>query len=156
MSLRTRPVAVLDRRILPGPGPLVSSLAASLLLSVLLASSASAATDTAPDDDDSSSAGASLSLSVSETADAVHLRIQASGNIEPGSLEIRFAGRRAIVLARDTEGRTVRSKRVRLPAAVVEDGASADYDADDALIMTLRKQSGTAAEPPTDPEALAR
>src|SRR5262245_26714078 len=155
MSLRTRPVAALDRSHL-GPGSLVSSLAASLLLSVFLASAASAATDAIPDDDDAPSAAASLSLSVSETADAVHLRIQASGNIEPGSLEVRFAGRRAIVLARDAEGRTVRSKRVRLPAAGIEDGAGADYDADAALIMTLRKQSGPAAEPPTDPEALAR
>jgi HSP20 family molecular chaperone IbpA len=155
MSPRTRPVACLPRRH-PRPGSLVSSLAASLLLSALLASSAGAATDAAPDDEDSPAAGAALSLSVSETADAVHLRIQASGNIEPGSLEVRFAGRRVVVVARDAEGRTVRSQRVRLPAAVVEDGASADYDADDALIMTLRKQSGTAAEPPTDPEALAR
>jgi hypothetical protein len=127
-----------------------------VLLSLILASSASAATEAAPDDDDSPTTGASLSLSVSETADSVHLRIQATGDIEPGSLEVRFAGRRAVVLARDAEGRTVRSKRVRLPAAVVEDGASANYDADDALIMTLRKQTGTAAEPPADPEALAR
>jgi hypothetical protein len=155
MSLRTRPVGCLHRRH-PRPGSLVSPMAASLLLSVLLASSASAATDAAPDDEESGATGTALSLTVSETADAVHLRIQATGDIEPGSLEIRFAGRRAVVLARDAEGRTVRSQRVRLPAAVVEDGASADYDADDALIMTLRKQSGTAAEPPADPEALAR
>jgi hypothetical protein len=155
MSLRTPPVACLDRRH-PRPGSLVSSLAASLLLSFLLASSSSGATDPAPDDDDSGAAGAALSLSVSESADAVHLRIQASGDIEPGSLEVRFAGRRAVVLARDSGGRTIRSQRVRLPAAVIEDGASADYDAEDALIMTLRKQTGTAAEPPADPEALAR
>src|SRR5262245_60509690 len=155
MSLRTRPVACL-RRAHRRPGSLVGSLAASVLLSVILSSSASAATEAAPGDDDSPTAGASLSLSVSETADSVHLRIQATGDIEPGSLEVRFAGRRAVVLARDAEGRTVRSKRVRLPAAVVEDGASANDAADDALIMTLRKRSGTAAEPPADPEALAR
>jgi hypothetical protein len=45
---------------------------------------------------------------------------------------------------------------VRLPAAVVENGASADYDADEALVMTLRKQDAArAAVPPTDREAAA-
>jgi hypothetical protein len=102
-------------------------------------------------------ASASLAVSVSESADAVRLRIQASGDIEPGSVEVRFAGRKAVVLARDAEGRAIRSRPVRLPALVVEDGASADYDAEDALVMTLRKQDAAqAAAPPGDPEAAAR
>src|SRR4029453_4477155 len=95
--------------------------------------------------------------SVSETPDAVRLRIQASGDIAPGSVEVRFAGRKAVVLARDAAGRAIRSHPVRLPAPVVEEGASADYDDEDALVMTLRKQSAAqAAAPPGDPEAAAR
>jgi hypothetical protein len=94
-------------------------------------------------------AAAALAVSVSETPDAVRLRIEASGDIEPGSVEVRFAGRKAVVLARDAEGRAIRSQRVRLPALVVEEGASADYDAADALVMTLRKQAAAqAAVPP--------
>ena len=100
---------------------------------------------------------AALAVSVSETPDAVRLRIQASGEIEPGSVEVRFAGRKTVVLARDAAGRAIRSPPVRLPALVVEEGASADYDAEDALVMTFRKQAAAqAAAPPGDPEAAAR
>ena len=99
----------------------------------------------------------SRAASVSESPDAVRLRIQASGEIAPGSVEVRFAGRKAVVLARDAAGRAIRSQRVRLPAPVVEEGASADYDAEDTLVMTLRKQAAAqAAAPPGDPEAAAR
>jgi hypothetical protein len=102
-------------------------------------------------------AAAALAVSVSETPDAVRLRIQASGEIEPGSVEVRFAGRKAVVLARDAAGRAIRSPPVRLPVPVVEEGASADYDAEDALVMTFRKQAAAqAAAPPGDPEAAAR
>jgi hypothetical protein len=112
--------------------------------------------DPIPDDRGHASPSAALEVSVSESTDAVHLRIQASGDIEPGSVEVRFAGRKAVVLARDTDGRPVRSRTVRLPALVVEEGASADYDIDEALVMTLRKQSPVrAAVPPTDQEAAA-
>jgi hypothetical protein len=102
-------------------------------------------------------AAAALAVFVSETPDAVRLRIRASGEIAPGSVEVRFAGRKAVVLARDTEGRVIRSQPVRLPAPVVEKGASADYDAEDALVMTFRKQAAAqAAAPPGDPQAAAR
>ncbi len=100
---------------------------------------------------------AALELTVSESGDAVHLRIQATGDIEPGSVEVRFSGSKVIVLARDTRGRTIRSQRVRLPAPVVEDGVTADYDDEDALVMTLRKQNDARATTPLNaPEALAR
>ena len=111
----------------------------------------------APDDRGSGRASAALAVSVSETPDEVRLRIKASGDIEPGSVEVRFAGRKAVVMARDAEGRAVRSQSVRLPAPVDEEGASADYDLEDALVMTLRKQGAAqAAAPPADPEAAAR
>jgi hypothetical protein len=38
---------------------------------------------------------------------------------------------------------------------VVEDGSSAEYDSDGALVMTLRKQA-TAARPASEPEAAVR
>lgn len=83
---------------------------------------------------------AALAVSVSETADAVRVRVQVTGTIEPGSLEVGFEGRKAIVSARDAGGRPLPPQTVQLPAAVVEEGATADTDADDALVITLRKQ----------------
>src|SRR2546426_1075765 len=87
------------------------------------------------------SPAAALTASVSDTPDGVRLRIQASGDVEPGSVEVRFAGRKAVVLARDAEGRAIRSQPLRLPAHVVEEGSSADYDADGALVITFLKQA---------------
>jgi hypothetical protein len=136
----------------------MSRAAGAFLLSVLLMSPGRSISDPGapPDDRGPGPASPALAISVSETPDAVRLRIQASGDIEPGSVEVRFAGRKAVVLARDAQGRVIRSQPVRLPAAVVEEGASADYDAEDALVMTLRKEAAAeAAAPPGDPEAAA-
>src|SRR5262249_57332727 len=80
--------------------------------------------DPGPAADDRSPAPAALTVSVSETSDAVRLRILASGDIEPGSVEVRFAGRKVVVLARDAEGRSIRSQPVRLPSRVLEQRAS--------------------------------
>jgi len=137
----------------------VCRLAVTSLLSVLLMAPGTSLGD--PGDTPSSSttapARAALTVSVSESADSVRLRISASGEIEPGSLEVRFAGREAFVVARDAEGRPIQSRPVRLPAPVVEDGASASYDGEDALVMTLRKQAAAeTAERPGDPEVDAR
>jgi hypothetical protein len=49
-----------------------------------------------------------LTVSVSETPDAVLLHIRASGDVEPGSVEVRFAGRKAVVRIRDYVSRTLR------------------------------------------------
>jgi len=137
---------------------LVSRVAGAFLLLVLLALGGSASyPGAAPDDRGPGAASTPLAVSISETPDAVRLRIQASGDVEPGSVEVRFAGRKAVVLARDTEGRAIRSRSLRLPAPVVEEGSSADYDADGALVMTLRKQATAQdAEPTGDPEAVTR
>jgi hypothetical protein len=111
----------------------------------------------APDDRGPAPASAALAASVSETPDAVRLHIQASGDVELGSVEVRFAGRKAVVLARDAEGRAIRSQPLRLPEPVVEEGSSADYYADGALVVTLRKQATAQDAGPTgDPEAAAR
>jgi hypothetical protein len=136
-----------------------SRAAGACLLSVLLMSPERSLSDpgATPAARSPGPAAAALAVSVSETPDAVRLRIQASGDIAPGSVEVRFAGRKAVVLARDAAGRAIRSHPVRLPAPVVEEGASAAYDDEDALVMTLRKQSAAqAAAPPGDPEAAAR
>jgi hypothetical protein len=165
MVLRKRIVARLGVRR-PLAQPLVtratchrSGAAGAFLLAVLLMSPGRSLSDpgATPAAHGPGPAAAALAVSVSETPDAVRLRIQASGEIEPGSVEVRFAGGKAVVLARDAEGRAIRSQRVRLPAPVVEEGASADYDAEDALVMTFRKQAAAqAAAPPGDPEAAAR
>jgi HSP20 family molecular chaperone IbpA len=104
----------------------------------------------------SAPASAALTASVSDAPDAVRLRIQASGDVEPESVEVRFAGRKAVVLARDAASRAIRSQPLRLPAHVVEEGSSADYDADGALVITLRKQATARDAGPTgNAEALA-
>ena len=107
-------------------------------------------------DPGSAPASAALTASVSDTPDAVHLRIQAFGDVEPGSVEVRFAGRKAVVLARNAEGRAIRSQPLRLPEPVVEEGSSADYDADGALVITLPKQiTAQDARPTGDAKAAA-
>jgi hypothetical protein len=127
-------------------------VAGAFLLFVLLMLPGASASDPSP-----APASAALTASVSETPDAVRLRIQASGDVEPGSVEVRFAGRKVVVLARDAEGRAIRSQPLRLPAPVVEEGSSADYDVGGALVVTLRKQATAQHGGPTgDPEAAAR
>ncbi len=116
-----------------------SRVAGAFLLLVLVTSRGSTSDPAA--DHGPGPAAAALAVSVSETPDAVLLRIRASGDVEPGSVEVRFAGRKTVVLARDAMGRPIRSQPLRLPGPVVEEGASADYDDDGALVMTLRKQA---------------
>ena len=61
------------------------------------------------------------------------------------------------MLARDAEGRAIRSQPLRLPAPVVEEGASPDYDTEGALVITLRKQATAQDAGPTgDAKAAAR
>ena len=134
-------------------------MAGAFLLFVLLTSPRGSASDpgAAAVDRGPGPASGALTVSVSERPDAVRLHVQASGDVEPGSVEVRFAGRKAVVLARDAEGRAIRSQPLRLTTPVVEEGSSADYDADGALVMTLRKQNTAQDAGPTgDPEAAAR
>jgi len=118
-----------------------SRVAGAFLLLVLVTSRGSTSDPAAADDHGPGPAAAALAVSVSETPDAVLLRIRAPGDVEPGSVEVRLAGRKTVVLARDAMGRPIRSQPLRLPEPVVEEGASADYDGDGALVMTLRKQA---------------
>lgn len=91
-----------------------------------------------------------LAIWASETRDTVLLHIQAARDVEPGSIEVRFAGRKATVLARDAEGRAIRSQPFRLPAPVITEGSSADYDTDGTLVMTFRKQTADEDAGPAD------
>src|SRR5213593_1634599 len=118
-----------------------SRVAGPFLLLVLLTSRGSTGDTAAADDHGPGPASTALAVSVSETPDAVLLRIRAPGDLEPGSVEVQFARRKTVVLARDAMGQPIRSQPLRLPAPVVEEGASADYDGDGALVMTLRKQA---------------
>ena len=126
-------------------------MAGAFLLFVLLTSPRGSASDpgAVPGDRGLAPAPGALTVSVSETSDAVRLRIQASGDVEPGSVEVRFAGRKAVVLARDAEGRAIRSQPFRLPEPVVEEGSSADDYVDGALVVTLRKQATAQDAGPT-------
>jgi hypothetical protein len=134
------------------------SCAAGAFLMLVLRTSGGGASDLGAAADHGPGAGAAaLAVSVSETPDAVLLHIQASGDVEPGSVEVRFAGRKTVVLAHGTDGRSIRSQPLRLPEPVVEEGSSADYDADGALVMTLRKQATARdAESTADSQAAAR
>jgi hypothetical protein len=124
----------------------------ALPLSVVLMLPGASASDPSP-----APASAALTASVSDTPAAVRLRIQASGDVEPDSVEVRVAGHKAIVLARDAEGRAIRSQRLRLPEPVVEGESSAAYDADGALVVTLPKQATAQHAGATgDPGAAAR
>jgi hypothetical protein len=90
-------------------------------------------------------ASATLAVSIGEMPDTVRLHIQASEDVDARSIEVRFAGRKIVVLARDVAGRAIRSEPLRLPESVVEEGASAEFDAEGAIVMTLRKE---ATDPP--------
>ena len=116
-------------------------LAGAFLLLAILTSRESSGDRGAANDDGPGPARAALTVFVSETPGAVLLHIQASGGVEPGSVEVRFAGRKALVRARDATGRPIRSQPLRLPERVVEEGASADYDGVGALVVTLPKQA---------------
>src|SRR5690348_5867152 len=130
----------------------LSRVAGAFLLLILSRSTTIASDPNAgPDERGPGAASTSLAVSVSETPDAILLRIQASGDVEPDSVEVRFAGRETIVLARDADGRRIRSRPLRLPEPVIEEGSSAAYDADGALVMTFRKEAGPMGDPDAAP-----
>jgi HSP20 family molecular chaperone IbpA len=130
----------------------------ALLLVILTTSSGSAGNPGASRDDRGcDTTPTALAVSVSETPEAIVLHVRASGDVEPESVEVRFAGRKAIMLARDAEGRPIRSQPLRLPEPVVEEGSSAGYDADGVLVVTLPKQvTAQNAAPTGEREAAAR
>jgi len=80
-----------------------------------------------------------LPVLVSETPGMVRLRVLLPEDVPPGSVEVRLAGRKVVVLARGIDGRQLRSRSLRLADAPVEGGAQADYQPDGSLTITLQK-----------------
>ena len=99
--------------------------------------------------DEADVTSAALGVSIGETPEAVRLRIQPSEDVEVGSVEVRFEDHAAVVVASDSKGRPIRSRSLRLPEPVIEEGVSAEYDADGTLVVMLRKRSaaGDAGSP---------
>ena len=137
------------------PSARTAGITSALVLFRLLSSPTASASDPAavPEARMQPPAFGALGASVCETPDVVRLRILASGDVDPGSIEIRFLGRPAIVRARGADGRVIRSQPLRLPARIVEVGSSGDYDAEGALVMTFRKHATVrGATRTSDPE----
>lgn len=161
MSLRISPVPSRSRRRSPVEQPVARipphlTGATALLLLLGLSLPAPSGGQPAASPDDPAPSPAKLAVSVSQVPDAVRLRIQVSGAIEPGSLELRLEGRTVVALARSPDGRPIQSQPSRLPAPVAEDGATAEYDGDDVLVMTLRTENASRADaPPDDPGSAA-
>jgi HSP20 family molecular chaperone IbpA len=105
----------------------VNSVKRGLALVVVLASAFAGA------------AGDGLRVAVTETADAVRLRIVATAEVVPGSVEVQLAGRDVWVVARGTGGRAIRSEAIRLAEPAAEAGAAAEYEEDGSLTVTLPK-----------------
>src|SRR5437762_12768698 len=99
----------------PEPAPcqkkaLRSRVAGAFLLLVLLTSRGSTGDPAAAVDHGPVPASTALAVSVSETPDAVLLHIRAPGDVEPGSVEVQFAGRKTVVLPHDAMGRPMRAQ----------------------------------------------
>jgi hypothetical protein len=137
-----------------GTGRTAGITSAVLLFRLLSSPTASASDPTAvPEARPQPPALVALATTVCATPDVVRLRILASGDVNPGSVEIRFLGRQAIVRARGADGRVIRSEPFLLPARIVEAGSSADYDAEGALVMTFRRPATVQdARRTSDPE----
>src|SRR5205823_4121750 len=64
-----------------------------------------------------------LPVLVTETPGMVRLQVLLPEDVPPGSVEVRLAGRKVVVLARGIGGRQLRSRSLRLADAPVEGGA---------------------------------
>ena len=98
-----------------------------------------AAASGAPDD------RPALAVSVSETAQTVRLRMHLGADVDPGSVEVRLEGREVTVRARSTGGQVLPAATLSLRDPAVEDGATAEYDGEGWLTITLQKRDHTAA-----------
>jgi HSP20 family molecular chaperone IbpA len=80
-----------------------------------------------------------IRVQVRETADEAVLRIRVPASVAPDSVDVVVNGRQVVVLARDLEGRELRSRLIRLRAPVVEEGAEADYEGSRWFVVRLRR-----------------
>jgi hypothetical protein len=77
---------------------------------------------------------------VGETPHSVRVVIHFPPDTDPGSFEVQLLGTEVTVLARNAEGSHIRSRPLQLREPPVEDGATADYEGDGWLTVTLRKR----------------
>src|SRR5262249_23102810 len=119
------------------------------LLFILLAAGRSASDPGAGPDAHGHGPSAALAVSISETPEAVLLHIQAAPEVEPGAVEGRLSRRQAGGRGGGGAGGADRSRPLALPEPVVEEGASADYDADGVFVLTLPKQAIARGARPT-------
>ena len=89
---------------------------------------------------------AELPVVVTETAETVRLRILVPDEVDPASVEVQLAGRKVVVVARRSNGASIRSRTLRLGADAAEQGATADYEPDGSLTVTLQKLRPPAVE----------
>ena len=83
---------------------------------------------------------ATLEIWVAEHGDAVEVHVAPVPGVVPDSIEVELAGRSVSIRARSVDGRRLRSEPVLLREAAVEEGASAFYEPDGSLTLTLRKE----------------
>jgi len=84
---------------------------------------------------------------VGETPHSVRVVIHFPPGTDPGSFEVQLLGSEVTVLARNAEGSHIRSRPLQLREPPVEDGATADYEGDGWLTVTLRKRTPGSDEP---------
>jgi hypothetical protein len=77
---------------------------------------------------------------VGETPHSVRVVIHFPPGTDPGSFEVQLLGTEVTVLARNAEGSHIRSRPLQLREAAVEEGATADYEGDGWVTVTLRKR----------------
>jgi hypothetical protein len=85
---------------------------------------------------------------VGETPHSVRVVIHFPPGTDPGSFEVQLLGKEVTVLARKAEGSHIRSSPLQLREAPVEDGATADYEGDGWVTVTLRKRAPGSDERP--------
>jgi len=82
-----------------------------------------------------------IAVVVHETAAGARLRIHLPRDADPGSVEVQLDARTVRVVAADAGGKRLASEPIVLRHAVVESGATADYDGDGWLVIILRRAS---------------
>jgi len=81
-----------------------------------------------------------LDVSVSETADAVEVRVFLAADLDPGSVEVQLGDRQVVVVARDADGRRRRSRPIPVSDPLEEGDSRADYGPDGWLTVTVPKR----------------
>jgi HSP20 family molecular chaperone IbpA len=91
--------------------------------------------------------GAMLDVTVSETAEAVEVRVFLASDLDPGSVEVQLDDSQVVVVARDADGRRRRSRPVKVSAPLEEGDSRADYGPDGWLTVTVPKRVRSPGRP---------